>query len=64
MATITISCDTCQMQDTPTCDDCVVTFLCERDTTQPIVLDLAEVRALRRLTSAGLVPELRHRRAH
>jgi hypothetical protein len=62
MATITISCDTCRMQDTPACVDCVVTYLCERDATEPIVLDLVGERALRRLAIAGLVPRLRHER--
>ena len=48
------------MRDTPTCDDCVVTFLCDRDPTDAILLDLSEVRALRRLADAGLAPRLRH----
>jgi hypothetical protein len=63
MATITISCDTCRMRDTPTCGDCVVTYLCERDITAPIRLDPARERALRQLASAGLAPRLRHEEA-
>jgi hypothetical protein len=62
MRTITISCDTCRMQDTAACVDCVVTHLCERDPTQPVMLGVAERRALHLLASAGLVPELRHQR--
>ena len=59
-ATITIDCATCVMRDTPTCDDCVVTFLCERDPSEAVLLDLAEMQALRRLARAGLAPALRH----
>ena len=48
------------MRDTAACDDCVVTFLCEREPTEAILLDLAEMQALRRLARAGLAPGLRH----
>jgi hypothetical protein len=58
--TITIDCATCVMRDTPTCADCVVTFLCDRDPTDAVVLDLGEAAALRRLAEAGLAPRLRH----
>ena len=50
--TITIDCASCVMRDTPTCEDCVVTFLCDREPT--------ERQALRRLAQAGLAPSLRH----
>jgi hypothetical protein len=54
-----IECDTCVMQDTPACDDCIVTFLCgERGSA--VVLAHDEVRALRLLSDGGLVPCLRH----
>jgi hypothetical protein len=58
---ITIDCATCVMRDTPTCDDCVVTFLCEREPAEAVLLDLSELQALRRLAQAGLAPGLRHR---
>ena len=57
---IIISCDECVMQSTSACDDCVVTFLCEREPDEAVVIDVAEVRALRVMASAGLVPRLRH----
>jgi hypothetical protein len=57
----TIDCDTCVMRRTRACDDCLVTFLCERPARDAVVLDLAEVRAVRLLADAGLVPALRHR---
>jgi hypothetical protein len=62
---ITISCDTCVMQHTDACDDCVVTFLFRHDQAldQAVVFDLAEQRAVRLLAAAGLVPTLRHREA-
>ena len=60
---ITIDCDTCAMRRTATCDDCVVSFLLSRDDRDAVVLDLAEQRAVRLLSAAGLVPGLRHRPA-
>jgi len=64
-----IDCGTCVMRETTVCADCVVTFLCrdeEPDSgsdrqTGAIVFDIAEIRAMRALAEAGLVPTLRHR---
>jgi hypothetical protein len=58
---ITIDCDACIMRDTDACADCVVTFLCDREPNEAVLLDLDELRALRRLADAGLAPQLRHR---
>jgi hypothetical protein len=55
-----IDCDECLMQGTSTCDDCIVTFICSREPDDAVVVDVAEERALRLLSGAGLVPELRH----
>jgi len=57
-----ISCDDCIRQHTATCRDCVVTFICDREAGDAIVVDVAEVRALHLLGEAGLVPRLRHRK--
>lgn len=57
---VTIDCDTCVMQDTPACDDCVVTYLCEREFEQAVVISLDDFRAMRALAEVGLVPGLRH----
>ncbi|MBJ7425316.1 MAG: hypothetical protein JHD22_00110 [Ilumatobacteraceae bacterium] len=64
-----IDCGTCVMHETAVCADCVVTFLCRDDEpdsgsdsqTGAIVFDIAEIRAMRALAEAGLVPTLRHR---
>lgn len=62
-----IDCGTCVMRQTDACADCVVTFLYSEDHELPetgplaVVLDLGEIRALRALGEAGLVPTLRHR---
>jgi hypothetical protein len=56
-----IDCGECVMQHTTACDDCVVSFIVGREPGTAVVIDVAEARALRRLSSAGLVPELRHR---
>jgi hypothetical protein len=57
---LVIDCDTCVLQDTDSCADCVVTFLCGVDASEPVVVDLAEARAMRELEVAGLAPPLRH----
>lgn len=59
---LSISCDDCVMDGSSACADCVVTFLCERDPGDAIVIDVVEVRALRLLEQGGLAPALRHRR--
>lgn len=55
-----IDCRTCVRQDTPGCDDCVVTFISGREPDEAVVIDAAEFAAIRRLEAAGLVPSLRH----
>jgi hypothetical protein len=62
MDTITISCDDCSMRHTEACRDCIVTYVCDHSAAEPLVVDLPTLGALRRLSAAGLVPELRHRR--
>lgn len=58
-----ISCDDCVMQHTSACDECVVTFICGRQPGDAVVLDVAEMRAVRLLGEAGLVPHLRMQRS-
>jgi len=48
------------MQHTSACQDCIVTFLCERDPNDGVVIDAGEARAVRLLERAGLAPALRH----
>jgi hypothetical protein len=60
---LTIDCDECVMRRTSACRDCVVTFLCDLDDERAVVIDADEARALHLLSSAGLVPALRHHRA-
>lgn len=57
---LTIDCDTCAMQDTDACDDCVVTFLVGRRPGDAVIIDVGVERALRVLGDGGLVPVLRH----
>ena len=63
------------MRETDTCADCVVTFLFQERSgetendesahigaeSMAVVLDISEIRAMRALAEAGLVPTLRHR---
>lgn len=57
---LTISCDTCSHQGSAHCEDCLVTYLCDRPANTAVVLDLAEERAVRLLAEAGLVPTIEH----
>jgi hypothetical protein len=56
-----IDCEDCVMQHTTACEDCIVSFIVGREPGEAVVFDVAEARALRNLSTAGLVPELRHR---
>jgi hypothetical protein len=58
-AGLTIDCDCCALQNTAACDDCVVSFLLEREPDDAVVIDADEARAMRMLERAGLVPTLR-----
>jgi hypothetical protein len=58
--TISISCDDCEFQGTEACSDCLVSFVLGRDADDAVVIDVAEARAMRLLSCAGLVPGLRH----
>ena len=57
---VRIDCDTCVMRRTDACDVCVVTFLCSREPDEAVVIDVAEVRALRLLQRTLLAPGLRY----
>ena len=56
-----ISCDTCVMRNTDACGDCMMSVLCDQPIEGAIVLNLQELRDIRVLAQAGLVPTLRHR---
>jgi len=58
---LVISCDDCVMRGSDACADCVVSFLCDREPGDAVVIDADEARAVRLLTGAGLTPRLRHR---
>lgn len=58
-----ISCDECALQHSNACADCVVTFICTREPDDAVVVDVAELRALRALGDGGLLPLLRHAEA-
>jgi hypothetical protein len=55
-----IDCDECALQGSDACSDCLVTYICSRDADDALLIDVAEERAIRLLSAAGLVPELRH----
>jgi hypothetical protein len=57
---LVIDCDDCAMQGTDACADCVVTYICSREPGEAVIVDVAEERAIRLLSGAGLLPRLRH----
>jgi hypothetical protein len=57
---LVIDCAECVLEGTDACADCVVTWLVDREPGDAVVIDVAEVRALRALELGGLVPSLRH----
>ena len=58
---LVISCDTCIMQNSDACGDCMMSVLCDPPVDGAVVLSLEELREIRLLARAGLVPTLRHR---
>ena len=64
-AGLVIICDECVKQCTPTCDDCVVTFVLRaaEDAPAPLTLDVAEARVVRLLEQAGMIPALQYEEA-
>ncbi len=63
MAHLTISCDTCVMDGTAACADCVVTHLLAPAPRETVRFEFVELRAVQLLAEAGMVPTLRHREA-
>jgi len=57
---ICFSCDDCEFQETSACEDCLMSFVLGREPEDAIVVNVDEARAMRMLSRAGLVPELRH----
>ncbi|MHB8328615.1 MAG: hypothetical protein ACYDD6_03125 [Acidimicrobiales bacterium] len=58
-AKISISCDDCRLQGTGACDDCLVSFVLEREPEDAVIIDVQEARAMRMLSRVGLLPSLR-----
>ncbi len=57
-----IDCDLCEYSGSSTCDDCLVTYLCRPDR-DSVVIELSDIRALRKLSRSGLIPELKLRKS-
>jgi hypothetical protein len=58
----TVDCADCCHRQTSVCDDCVVSFIVDRQPDDAVVVDAEEARAVRLLERAGLVPGVRHSR--
>ncbi len=58
---LSIDCGTCEMLDTATCLDCVVTYICGREPNEAVIISMDEWRSMRSLNEVGLLPELRHK---
>ncbi len=57
---LVIDCGECEHQHTSVCDDCVVSFIVDRDPEDAVIIDADELRAVRALEKAGLMPGSRH----
>lgn len=62
-AALVIDCQTCVVRATDACNDCIVTFLCDTQEWEPVVVEAPTARVLRLLQSEGMVPENRYRAA-
>ena len=49
------------MKDSNACGDCMMSVLCDMPESGAVILNLEELREIRLLAQAGLVPTLRHR---
>lgn len=56
----TIDCADCSHRHSHVCDDCVVSFIVDREPDDALVVDADEARAVRLLAGAGLLPGVRH----
>jgi hypothetical protein len=63
MVHFTISCDSCVMDGSAACADCVVTHLLSPARREPVAFTDDELRAVQLLAAAGMVPTLKHREA-
>ena len=55
-----ISCDSCCMRPTATCADCIVTHVLSPAEPESVAFDDEEMRVVRLLVRAGMMPTLRH----
>ena len=62
--TLEIDCDTCIMRNSDACGDCLVTYICNREPEDAVIVTIDELRSMRMLSEAGLVPSLKHEPAH
>ena len=56
---LSIDCAGCILRDSDACSDCIVTFVCNREPDDAIIINADEERGLRLLSNVGLVPRLR-----
>jgi hypothetical protein len=59
-SSLIISCETCCMRGTSTCADCVVTHVLSPAEVESVALDDEQMRVVRLLVRAGMMPTLRH----
>jgi hypothetical protein len=55
-----ISCNDCVRYQSEHCSDCLVTFICDRQPGDALVIDASEAIAVRMLSRAGLVSDLKY----
>ncbi|MGQ0745152.1 MAG: hypothetical protein ACT4OS_12645 [Acidimicrobiales bacterium] len=61
-ADLVIDCRECLMRKSAACEDCVVSYICTEPDVTPgsaVVIDPADLGAMRLMAEAGMVPDLR-----
>lgn len=57
---LVVDCATCVARNSIACDDCLVTYICDREPGVAVIISMDELRSMRALSNAGLVPALKH----
>ena len=57
---LVIDCAQCVVRETNACDDCLVTYICNREPDDAVIITMDELRSMRALSDVGLVPSLKH----
>ena len=49
---LSIDCESCPLINTDSCDDCLVTFICDRDPEAAVIVSLEEWKSMKSMTKS------------